>query len=116
LKKSEISNEQLLDEIKKNYDMAIITLDDMTKIIYTKNRKINSKDLNELKDLGLLGVAYKYNNNNIIKLEWLKKNSTYSVVEGEEKDNDTNIILHYTLIKDRAAYSKLSLREVLKDV
>jgi len=116
MRRVEETHEQLLKEIKNNYNMTIITLEDMTKLIYTKNKKINSDELDKLKDLGLFGVAYKYENNKIRILEWLKGSSTYSVIEKEEEDDDnTDIILHYTLIKDRKEYSKLSLKEMLKD-
>jgi len=118
MRRGEVAHEQLLKEIKNNYNMAIITLEDMTKLIYTKNKKINSDELDKLEYLGLFGIAYKYENNKIRRLEWLKGSSTYLVVEKEEEEDDddnTDIILHYTLIKDRKEYSKLSLKEVLKD-
>jgi hypothetical protein len=117
MRRGEVAHEQLLKEIKNNYNMAIITLEDMTKLIYTKNKKINSNELDKLEYLGLFGIAYKYENNKIRRLEWLKGSSTYLVVENEEEREDDNIdiILHYTLIKDRKEYSKLSLKEVLKD-
>jgi hypothetical protein len=117
MRRGEVTHEQLLNEIKNNYNMAIITLEDMTKLIYTKNKKINSNELDKLEYLGLFGIAYKYENNKIRRLEWIKGSSTYSVIEKEEEkeDDNTDIILHYTLIKDKKEYSKLSLKEVLKD-
>lgn len=116
--KSEVDKNSLIKEIKENYSLVVVTLEDMTKIIYSRSDKVYSRNLSELQYLGLFGSAYKYSNNRVSVLEWLRISSDkYLVHQQPDKEADKldNIVFHDLLVKKGDGSSKLTLLEVIRD-
>ncbi len=109
------THDELLNNIKKEYRLVIVTLDDMTKVIYSNSDEIYSKNINDLHYLGLFGSAYRYNNEKVEKLNWLKStiDKNYLVTKNEIETN--KIILHHTLVKRSNTKDKLVILEVLQN-
>lgn len=116
--KDEVDKNYLIKEVKENYSFVVVTLEDMTKVIYSKSNKIHSRSLSELQYLGLFGSAYKYSNDRVSVLEWLRiSNDKYLVHQQPDKEANKldNIVLHDLLVKKGNGRSKLTLLEVIKD-
>ena len=98
---------------ENNFKLVIVTLDDMSTVIYANNSRINvNNSIDNIDYLGILGFAYKYD----MELQWFKvSNDKYAVLA--HRDLIKDFILHHTLDKNSKDYNSniLRLKEVIKD-
>lgn len=83
----ETDKDTLRKSIKDEYDLAVIVMNDMSTLLYTRG--------SELTDVGVMGFAFTILNDIIKCLEWLScDNDKYEI---KEHLNINNFLVHHTL-------------------
>lgn len=111
--KEHYTNNELIKHIKdNNFKLVIVTLDDMSVVVYADNSNVNTNNrIDKIDYLGILGFAYKHD----MELQWIKiSNGRYAVFV---RNSLNNYILHHTLDKNAKDYDSniLSLKKAVSD-